>query len=811
MDNILTTFDFVVFFGSLLAVMGVGLWVARRDGNGTADYYLASKDTPWWAVAGSIFGSNVSANHMVGMMAVGFGAGFVISHFEITAIAGLLLLCYFFLPVYRKLHVFTLSDYLSKRFDDRSRVGYSVIMLIIIVLVMMLPAFYMGSRAVNILMVDRIEIEQAQYASRVQNGGITSNMKREAVANWEFLNARKALIDAALLKDGENVKVPKSLGDIAPTAYTNLWRTVFPDNNATVPPYRDGQTRLIDIHDEAEESIKETKWKQDIISLHSRKAPIDAVLVKEDGEVKEPKSLGEMQATAYTNLWGQVFPDRNETVPPFAEGAEEIIAAHNEMAPQWSSLERVEVSRSYYILGIIIMALVTGAYTIVGGLRAVIITDVIQTALIILAMLVVAWCTFNHNQMGGWEVLMAFDTNELEHITPGKDLMHLYKPMNDPKFPWTGMLTGVLVLHFYYWGANQFIVQRALSARSLNDARIGIITAGFFKLLIPFLSIGTGIAAYYLFQQTMPGVKLAPDTAFPVLMREVVAPLAIPGLVGLVAAGLIGAILSSVDSMMNSAATLVTFDFYKRFINPKATEEQLVRLGKYIIGGLVFGSAFLTILVFDPNTNEPFMQYVISHQSKLVSGIVAAFVLGMLWSRTTAAGGFASILTGVAVSYTLPLAYASVAAGDGVFAKDLTSMFGTELNAFHSVFVAFILALLANILVSKLTVVDEEKAKFTWTGLNIIKPAELQHFGMKLLGSLLLFAGLGAMMSAGFIAPVTAGILAAIWTFMMFLDSLFKVVLAAAAKGRAYSFLREDRFWAGLLAACAVFMMFYFK
>ena len=84
MDNILTTLDFVVFFGSLLAVMGVGLWVARRDGNGTADYYLASKDTPWWAVAGSIFGSNVSANHMVGMMAVGFGAGFVISHFEFT-------------------------------------------------------------------------------------------------------------------------------------------------------------------------------------------------------------------------------------------------------------------------------------------------------------------------------------------------------------------------------------------------------------------------------------------------------------------------------------------------------------------------------------------------------------------------------------------------------------------------------------------------------------------------------------------------------------------------------------------------------
>ena len=173
-DGILSRADFIVFFGSLLVVMAVGLWVGR--GERTAqDYFLAGKDTPWWAVAGSIFGSNVSANHMVGMMAVGFGAGFVISHLEITAIAGMLLLCYFFLPIYRKLHIFTLSDYLSRRFDDRSRVAYSLIMLIIIVMVMMLPAFYLGSRAVNVLLVDKSEIEQAQYASRVKHGGITTN------------------------------------------------------------------------------------------------------------------------------------------------------------------------------------------------------------------------------------------------------------------------------------------------------------------------------------------------------------------------------------------------------------------------------------------------------------------------------------------------------------------------------------------------------------------------------------------------------------------------------------------------------------
>jgi hypothetical protein len=106
---------------------------------------------------------------------------------------------------------------------------------------------------------------------------------------------------------------------------------------------------------------------------------------------------------------------------------------------------------------------------------------------------------------------------------------------------------------------------------------------------------------------------------------------------------------------------------------------------------------------------------------------------------------------------------------------------------------------------------DEAKSRMTWTGLNIIKPADLQHFGMKLLGSLLVYAMLGVLMTGQLMSPMAAGVLGAIWTFMMFLDSLFKVVLSAAAKGRAYSLLREDRFWAGLLAASAVFMMYYFK
>ena len=727
MDGILSTSDFIVFFGLLLGVMVLGLWAGRKDDGSAQDFFLAGKDAPWWAVAGSVFGSNVSANHMVGMMAVGFGAGFVISHFEITAIAGLLLLCYFFLPVYRKLHIYTLSDYLAKRYDDRARVAYSVILIIIIVMVMMLPSFYMGSRAVNVLLVDQSEILNAQYASQLENTG------------------------------------------------------------------KIGGTEAADLNEAQQAAMAEvqTAWAR-LEPLHT--ATEGAGLTKQN----------------YQAVWGLLYTNR---APPatYQEAQEVVQEDFGEAQGLWAKLKRVEVDRGLYIWGILIMAVVTGLYTIVGGLRAVILTDVIQTALIILGMIIVAWCTFNHQEIGSWSNMMEYDRGNLDDLVPGKDLMHLYKPMNHPGFPWTGMLTGVLVLHFYYWGANQFMVQRALAARSLKDARTGIITAGFVKLLIPFLSIGTGIAAYYLFQREMPGVQLSGDNAFPMLLREVVAPLAVPGLVGLVAAGLIGAILSSVDSLLNSAATLITFDGYKRFVNPKVKDEELVKLGKIIIAIIVALAAVLTIVVFDPNTDEPFMKYVLAHQGKLVAGIVAAFIMGMAWQRSTPGAGLASILTGVAVSYLLPVVYAKVAAGDGEIAQELAARFGAKLNSFHAVFVSFICAILANVGVSLMAKPDEEKSKFTWVGLQLMKPADLQHFGMKVLGSLLIYALLGALMTANIVSPMTAGVLAAIWTFMMFLDSLFKVVLSAAAKGRAYSFLREDRFWAGLLAACAVFMMYYFR
>src|SRR5262245_22521884 len=112
MGDMFTTFDLVVFFSTIIGVMAVGMIAGSKEDT-SEDYFLAGRSLPWWGVAASTFGSNVSAEHMAGMMGVGFSIGFFQSHFELGAIAGLMVLCYGFLPVYRKLRVYTLSEYLG--------------------------------------------------------------------------------------------------------------------------------------------------------------------------------------------------------------------------------------------------------------------------------------------------------------------------------------------------------------------------------------------------------------------------------------------------------------------------------------------------------------------------------------------------------------------------------------------------------------------------------------------------------------------------------------------------------------------------
>lgn len=723
MGSLLTTLDLVIFFGSLIAVMAIGLWSGRKEDT-SEDFYLAGKKTRWWGVAGSIFGSNVSANHIVGMMGVGFSIGFAQSHFEISAIAGLLLLCYGFLPVYRKLNVYTLSEYLSRRYDDSSRVLYALIMVLIMVVIQMVPGFYIGSRSLNVL-----------------------------------------------LSDGQTATVQLEVGPDGQVTELNLTNGGYGYASAPQVVFRAPQDA-------------------------QPEAPARGEAAIEDGAVTGVQLVE--SGTGYN-------PQNPPNVMLVGGASFDPLLSPGDVDPKW------------YVIGILLMAVVTGTYTIIGGLKAVITTDVIQSVLMLAAGIVVAILTFSQPEIGGWAGMQSLDTD-----TSGRDLMHLFLPSDHPGLPWTGVLSGLMILHFFYWGTNQFIVQRALSAVDDRQARLGIIAAGFFKLLIPFFSIGTGIAAYYYFD--LKGLHhVDQDIAFTMLMKHVVAPVGF-GLVGIISAGLIGAILSSLDSMMNSAATIVTFDIYQRYIRPKATERELIFTGRLWITIFITLAAVLTIFTMDPNSKESFFLQVATHQSKLVAGVVVAFALGMFWSRATSAGALAAIIGGVVFSYGLPFLYAEYLADNPA----VHAWFGPELNFMHSVFLAAILSLILHVVVSYLTPgsVTAEQSRLTWTDLGGHDPGTIGKAVFALLVSIGIYAVLGASvwylvygpgaemegiawMQAN--APLVAALLAAGWTWFLFIKAARDNLRKAAEKGEeGLSIFGEDRFWGGLLAATAVFMMFYF-
>ncbi len=183
-----------------------------------------------------------------------------------------------------------------------------------------------------------------------------------------------------------------------------------------------------------------------------------------------------------------------------------------------------------------------------------------------------------------------------------------------------------MVLHLYYWGTNQFIVQRTLGARSDWDARMGTITAGFFKLMIPFLCIVPGMAAGYILNID-PATES--DTAFAGLTRTL-----LPsgyGLVGVVMAGLVAGILSTIDSMMNSTATLFTFDIYKKYIRPNASEMRLIWVGRGAM--MVMVGAAIGLSLYFGQTKGGIFNRMADYNAYLVPGVIVAYVAGILQPR----------------------------------------------------------------------------------------------------------------------------------------------------------------------------------
>jgi solute:Na+ symporter, SSS family len=275
----------------------------------------------------------------------------------------------------------------------------------------------------------------------------------------------------------------------------------------------------------------------------------------------------------------------------------------------------------------VVLVIATGVYTIAGGLAAVIYTDTVQTLILIAGAL--ALTVIGLHRVGGLEHLRAM-------VPPG--YFHMIKPASDPQFPWTGIFFGAPILGIWYWCTDQVIVQRVLSARDEGHAKAGTIFAGFLKILPVFLLVLPGIVAYALF----PEQVVKPDYAYPTLVLNLLP----VGLVGLVMAALLAAVMGAMSSVFNSASTLVTLDFYKK-IRPEATEGQLVAFGRIATGGMVLLG--LLWVPFIGKLSAELYIYLQSVQAYISPPIAVCFIFGILWPRVNGQGAISSLLAGFAL------------------------------------------------------------------------------------------------------------------------------------------------------------------
>jgi SSS family solute:Na+ symporter len=278
-------------------------------------------------------------------------------------------------------------------------------------------------------------------------------------------------------------------------------------------------------------------------------------------------------------------------------------------------------------VGALIVVAATGIYTVTGGLRAVLATDVLQLFVLVLGSATVT--VIGLSELGG--------VGEMKRLA-GDGFMNMWLPMSDPDFPWTGILLGAPILGVWYWCTDQFIVQRVLAARNIDQARGGTIFAAFLKLLPMLLFVIPGVIAYGLAQQGRITLE-SPDQALPTLVGTLLP----AGLRGLVVAGLLAALMSSLSSVFNSCSTLVTFDIYRK-MNPGASEKKLVLVGQ--VTTLLLVVVALLWIPFMKRISGQLYQYLQSVQAYISPPIAAVFLLGLFWSRVNAQGAMAALWGG---------------------------------------------------------------------------------------------------------------------------------------------------------------------
>ena len=470
----LSTIDLLVVIVYAIGIFSLAQWVSREKAGhqkDTSDYFLASKNLPWWAIGASLIAANISAEQIVGMSGSGYAIGLAIASYEWMAALTLLIVGKFFLPIFLKNHIYTMPQFLERRYGKILPVVMALFWLALYVFVNLTSIIWLGSIAVN------------------KVAGIDQNV---------------ALV----------------------------------------------------------------------------------------------------------------------------------------------------------ILGAFALL-----YQIRGGLKAVALTDIVQVTLLVLGGLVVAYLTLT--KIGGGSLFNGF--HQLVATSP--DHFHMILKKGDPHYidlPGLSVLIGGMwIANVAYWGFNQYIIQRALAAKSLDEAQRGVIFAAFLKLLMPVIIVLPGIAAIVL----APGLP-KPDEAYPTMMR-----LLPPGLLGLVFAALVAAIIASTASKINSIATIFTLDLYAKFRGERTRaeddaaestgeEKHLVLVGRITAAVAII----IAILVARPlvGSSEQAFQFIQEFSGFFTPGITVIFLLGLFWKRTTEWGAIVAAVTSVALSAIMKKALPAASLSQGV-------------------------------------------------------------------------------------------------------------------------------------------------
>lgn len=468
MNGNFTLLDYIVFAIYAIVILSVGLFVSRnkKGQEKTAeDYFLAGKTLPWWAIGASLIAANISAEQFIGMSGSGFKVGLAIASYEWMAAITLLIVAKYFLPIFIKQGLYTIPEFVEKRFNTSLKTILAVFWIALFIFVNLTSVLYLGGKALN-----------------------------------------------TILGSG----------------------------------------------DEA-------------------------------------------------------------TVIPFMIG----------------------------------LALFAMAYSVWGGLSAVAWTDVIQVVLLVVGGLITSIIALNHVTLEGGAL------HGLVHVFDvAGDKFHMIIKKDNPEFmnlPGIAVLIGGMwVANLYYWGFNQYIIQRALAAKSLKEAQRGIAFAGFLKLIVPLIVVIPGIVAYVMFQENIAGAGEVfsnaaganNDHAYPWLIGTFVP----VGLKGLVVAALAAAIVSSLASMLNSTSTIFTMDIYKPYMNKTASNKQLVGVGRLTV---VVALLVATSLANTMGSIPQMFQYIQEYTGVVSPGILAVFLMGLFWKKTNVKGAIIGVLSSIPVALAL--------------------------------------------------------------------------------------------------------------------------------------------------------------